>query len=86
MKLYIEEKQTKELEISLPYFYKEDGYYCRILSENDFTKVAIINHSAWISKNDIVTVNPLKSEPITEQEFDEYMEKALELIQVKQVA
>jgi hypothetical protein len=86
MKIVIEEKQSKEVEISLPYFFKDGGAYYRILTETDITRVSIVDECVWCSKSDIMSVNPSKGEQITEQEFDEYMEKALELIQVKQVA
>lgn len=72
IKVTVRREEVKELEISFPYYTKDDGLYCKFLSKDE----AVLVHDYWskraIEYSNFATPEKwLTFDQITEEEFNE---------------
>lgn len=85
MKITIEQKTTKEVEIGFPLFIKLGNDYYAFLSEKSIVSVQYVSNYVWISHHmsfnavsDVLTVN---YETITEEDFQFAFQMAIDKLQ-----
>lgn len=79
IKKTIKKEETVEVEVTLPYFSKDNNYYYCVLSENQILKVDYREYTTLPASSGINTqCNPsdaFDGEKITQQEFEEIFVK-----------
>ena len=72
IKVTVTSKEVKELEVTFPYYTRNNSLYCKFLSENKVIIVTDYPFSRSIDySNGVVPESWITNDPITEEEFNQ---------------
>ena len=85
IKVMVSTEEVRELEVSFPYYTKDDGLYCKFLSKDEAIWVSYYSFKKQIEYSNCgVPEDWLSFEPITESEFNEQFNEVMTaLIDIK---